>query len=193
MTRLLSFICTLTFLAAVSSPADATTVEERSLRAVVEEAHSIVHGTVISTSSRWTENRSMIVTDVRIEVHDVLKGDPAAEVVVTQPGGKVGRLRVEADGASAFRAGDETILFLRRGKQGRSHVVGLFQGHFRVETDRRGNKMVKGLSPEHVEVVSGSLRPLSAPGPASPAPVPLNRFLGDVRDLVRDTANEGGR
>jgi len=173
----------------------ATTVEQQSLRKMATEAPSIVHGTVVSTSSRWTENRSLIVTDVRFQVHEVLKGDAVSEVVLTQPGGTVGAIRVDADGAVAHRPGEEAILFLKQSPRGHTYVAGLFQGRFNVVEDSRGNKTVRGLSPEHVNVLR------SAPGTggggtlrAGPSgAVPLDDFLGGVRDLVRDAVKDGGR
>ena len=99
MRRICKLAGLLTVLGTSFGVATATTVEEKSFREMVTETSSIVHGTVVSTSSRWTENRSLIVTDVRFQVHEVLKGDEVSEVVVTQPGGRVGAIRVDADGA----------------------------------------------------------------------------------------------
>lgn len=173
----------------------ATTVAERSMRDLVAEAPSIVYGTVVSTTSHWTENRSLIVTDVRVEVEDVLKGEPASQVVVTQPGGSVGKLRVECDGAAAFLPGDRAILFLDRNPGGRTHVVGLFQGRFDVVEDVRGRKMVRGVTTEQARTLgqASARGSLDVPRSPSAAAVPLEQFLGAIRDLVRDVSNEGGR
>jgi len=182
------------FLALGAGSVRATTVPERSLRELTADAPSIVYGKVLSSRSHWTENRSLIVTDVRIQVESVLKGDPVSEVVVTQPGGKVGKLRVEADGAAGFTPGEETILFLDRSPRGVLHVVGLMQGRFDVVADRQGHKTVRGLSPESVGSLRTSMIKMgSAPIQAEGGAVPLDRFLGGLRDLVRDVANEGGR
>src|SRR5262245_59228827 len=96
----------------------ATTVAEMPLRDMVSIAPSIVVGTVESSNSRWNEDHSLIVTDVRIRVTDVIKGHEAGEIIVTQPGGKVGKLRVDVDGAVAYRNGQETVLFLAPDSRG---------------------------------------------------------------------------
>lgn len=198
MTRLLALAGVLVMLAAYNTPTHATTVEAMSLRKMATEAPSIIHGTVVAISSRWTENRSIIVTEIRVEVHEVLKGDDVSEIVVTQPGGTVGSLRVDADGAVVFREGEEAILFLGRSPRGLTYVVGLSQGRFDVEVDRQGRKLVRGLDPEGLNVIRSS----SAPAGTTPAvgdggggrgAVPLDQFLGGVRDLVRDAVKEGGR
>lgn len=182
------------FLAVAAGSARATEVAERSLRQLAADAPTIVHGTVVGSHSHWTENHSLIVTDVRVHVEDVLKGDPVSEVVVTQPGGAVGAIRVEADGAAAFRVGDEAILFLDRSPRGVTHVVGLMQGRFDVVTDAHGRKSVRGLTVEALGNLRSSMTRMgSAPIAAQAGPVPLDRFLGGLRDLVRDVTNQGGR
>jgi len=188
------FFTIVLFLAAAAGSARATEVAERSLRQLAADAPTIVHGTVVGSQSHWTENHSLIVTDVRVHVEDVLKGDPVSEVVVTQPGGAVGAIRVEADGAAAFRVGDEAILFLDRSPRGVTHVVGLMQGRFDVVTDAHGRKSVRGLTVESLGNLRSSMARMgSAPIAAQAGPVPLDRFLGGLRDLVRDVTNQGGR
>jgi hypothetical protein len=174
--------------------ADATTVESRTLRQLTAEATAVVHGTVVASSTHWTDNRSLIVTDYRVQVLDALKGDAVGEIVVTQPGGRVGAVRVDADGATAFRVGDETVLFLGTSARGVTHILGLSQGRFDVVTDARGNKSVRGLSEE----TAGALRRTTAPAGAGVVTtggdaLPLDAFLGGIRELVRDTIKDGGR
>jgi hypothetical protein len=174
--------------------AGATTVSERSLRDLAIESPSIVHGTVVSTSSRWTENQSLIVTDVVIEVSDTLKGNTTGRIVVTQPGGRVGKLRVDVAGATAFRPGEETVLFLKPSGDGTAIVTGLFQGRFGVVPDARGRRVVQGLSGDQLGTLQRASartgRPLSTvPG----RPVELDEFLGGMRSLLQDIQSEGGR
>jgi len=177
-----------------ASTAGATTVAERSLRDLATESPSIVHGRVVSTSSRWTEDQSLIVTDVVIEVSDALKGSAAGQVVVTQPGGRVGKLRVDVAGTTAFRPGEETVLFLQPSADGTAIVTGLFQGRFDVVPDARGRRVVHGLNADQLgslrRAAARTGRPLSTvPG----RPVELDEFLGGMRSLLQDIQNEGGR
>lgn len=182
------------FLTLAAGSARATEVAQRSLRQLTADAPTIVHGTVISSHSHWTKNHSLIVTDVRLRVDDVLKGQAGSEVVFTQPGGTVGALRVEADGAAGFRTGEEAVLFLDTSFRGVVHVVGLMEGRFDVVTDTHGRKTVQGLTAESLGTLRSTMTRMgSAPIRAQAGPVPLDQFLGGMRDLVRDVRNEGGR
>jgi hypothetical protein len=151
-------------------------------------ASTIVHGKVVETSSRWNEAHTLIVTDVRVDVLATAKGDPGATVTLTQPGGRVGKLRVDVPGASPFRAGQEVVLFLREGPDGRLQVPGLSRGRFDVNVDpESARRFVLGIPP--VE---------RAGKPSSPESrlewtevdgrVSLDRFLDDLRWLADQPA-----
>jgi hypothetical protein len=195
MTRLLALAGIVMMLVTYTTPSNATTVEGKSLREMATQAPSIVHGTVVATSSRWTENHSLIVTEIRIAVHDVIKGEDISEVVVTQPGGTVGSLRVDADGAVTFAEGNETILFLDQSPRGITYIVGLSQGRFDVEVNKQGRKIVRGLDPEHLNIVRSSSAPAGDAESTGNgrAGVPLDQFLGGVRELVDEIQLEGGK
>ena len=185
----------------LSGRGEATTAVRLSLEDLTAVSSAVVHGTVVDTQSRWNETGSLIVTDVRIRVADMIKGSPAGEITVTQLGGEVGKLKTEVPGAAAFRAGEETVLFLAEDGRGGLVVAGLSQGRFDVMEDARtGRKTLRGLDPERLQ---GLVRtgPAAAgqgspPGPALTAPdgsVSLERFLNRVRDLVETAGQGGGR
>jgi hypothetical protein len=194
--RAITLFLLVAFCLILANNASATSVVELSLREIAEASNSIVHGTVVTATSRWNEDRTLIVTDVVVKVQDTLKGDPGPRVVITQPGGRVGSLRVDVDGAAVYRPGDEAILFLHPSPRGGARVVGLFQGRFDVAVDpRSGRKVVRGLSAEALGAVL-----LDKPGveteraaPVQRGPVPLEEFLEGVRVLVHDIAREGGK
>lgn len=170
-------------------PAPATTVVRMGVRDLAGSSSAIVHGTVLSTASRWNHDATMIVTDVRVRVAESLKGNPAAEIVFTQPGGSLDGIRTEIPGATPFQAGDEVVLFLAPGPDGDTFVNGLFQGRLQVTVDSKtGKKIVHGLPME----ARASTIPSSAGGEAhdmapSPSnPEPLDRFLGNLRQVVKD-------
>lgn len=164
------------------------------LRELVAESPTIVHGRVLSSSSRWTADRSVIVTDVRLQVIEALKGQEQGEVVIIQLGGEVGALRVEVSGALSFKPGDESILFLHRDTRGRSLVTGFSQGYFAVERDPATHKkVVKGISRDQLDALQ-TIRGTIGPGDRTPGgDVSLDWFKGGMRDLVRDMIKKGGR
>jgi hypothetical protein len=190
--RHLAFLAIACALAVLAPVVSATTVARMDLRELVSTSPSIVYGSVISTQSRWNEDRTLIVTEVRVRVLDALKGEPAGEIIVRHPGGQVGKLLVEVPGASAFRPGEEAVLFLAPGPSGVLWVNGMNQGRYDVtENPRTGEKTVRGLDLEKVQALGVAV---AAQGAAAPGgPVPLNRFLGGLRELVQDVAAKGGK
>ena len=174
-------------------PAAPTTVVRMNLEEMAAASPSIVHGTVTSIESQWNEDRSLIVTDVRIRVLGTVKGDAFAEVVVRQPGGVVGKLKVEVPGMSVYRPGDEVVLFLAPASTGKLHVNGLTQGRFDVVKDpRTGKRTVRGLTPEQIT----RLRPAGAAASAAGGQsgrnrtVPLDQFLDGIRHLVLEISDQ---
>ncbi len=171
----------------------ATTVREMPLRDLVSTAPSIVVGTVESSSSRWNEDRSLIVTDVRIRVTDVIKGQDAGQIVITQPGGRVGKLRVDVDGAAPYLSGQEAILFLAPDAHGHKQVLGLFQGRFDIATDAHtGKKSVHGLKAADFQAMQsakpGVLTEQSAP---SEPTMKLDDFVSGLKGMVQNP--KGGK
>lgn len=182
-----------------AGPLHATSAIPLSVEDLVANSSTIVHGTVVSTRSHWNEDRSLIVTDVTLRVTSLLRGPAAREVVITQPGGSVGKLGVEIPGASAFRPGEETILFARIDGQGNLHPTGLDQGRFPVTTDARtGRKVVRGLAAfegradGQVTIKGSPAAPGATPELAAPGGE-LEDFLGQIRELVRRNDAKGGR
>lgn len=167
-------------LLAVSAPA--TTVVPMNLEEMAMASPDIVHGTVVSTNSHWNEDKTLIVTDVRIRVHDALKGGAAGEITVTQPGGVVGALRVEIPGVAAFRPDQEAVLFLGPQKDGNFAITGLMQGQFDVITDEKtGQKSVRGLTAEKLGA-AGKAAPLQSKDGSEE----LGAFKTRVKKLVHE-------
>ena len=174
--------------------AGATTIPEMNLRDLVTMAPSIVVGTVESSTSRWNDDHSLIVTDVRVRVVDVLKGPSLSELVITQPGGRVGKLRVDVDGASAYTIGNEAVLFVAPDAKGQHQVVGLSRGRFDIVADARsGKKSVHGLKATDVQAIKVAKPGLTdEPAPAaSDRQMQLEDFLSGVRQMV--ATERGGK
>jgi hypothetical protein len=172
----------------------ATTVAQMTLRDMVSMAPSIVVGTVESSSSRWNEDHSLIVTDVRIQVTDVIKGQNVGQVVITQPGGRVGKLRVDVDGAVAYRSGQETVLFLAPDARGHQQVLGVFRGRFDVATNAQtGKKSVQGLKVADVDALTGASKPgVQIEGNAPPErTMDLDSFVSGLKGMVQSP--KGGK
>ena len=154
---------------------------------------SIVHGQVTSVQSRWNEDHSMIISEARIRVLGSVKGESGKEIVVIQPGGVVGKLKIEIPGVGLMRPDDEVVLFLAQGGRGNLHVNGLTQGRFDViQHPRTGVKMVRGLTSSQIQMLR-----LNKPAPGeelrtTAAEVVLDEFLNGVQKIVRDLPKDGG-
>jgi len=193
--RLLSLLLPSVLLSCLTATSEATTVVRMGLQEMTASSTSIVHGTVVGIESRWNEDATMIVTDVSVQVAESLKGDRAGVVVVTQPGGTLDGLRTEVPGASAFELGDEVVLFLAPDPSRQMRINGLFQGRLQVTADpKTGKKLIRGMPLD----ARAFLSPSSSGGvadlpPSADRPVSLDRFLGDLRQLVEEINRTEGK
>lgn len=189
----LSLLSVFVLLSLPTSPVLSTTVVRMNLEELAASSPAIVHGQVISVRSRWNDDRSMIITEARIRVLGSIKGEPGSEVMVIQPGGILGKLKVEIPGVGLMLPDDEVVLFLAPGGGGNLYVNGLTQGRFDVVLDpRTGIKTVRGLTSSQIQTLRHG-----EPGPgaevgATPGNVALDEFLDGVQKIVRDLPEDGG-
>jgi hypothetical protein len=179
----LRFIAALALLAC--APALATTALFADLPELAARAELVIRGKVMSSESRWTDDGRRIVTDVQVEVAEVLKGAPRARLTVRQPGGQVGTLGQRVDGVAAFTVGEEVVLFLERRPDDSFHLAGMAQGKLRVErtTDGRAAYAV----PESVGEMF-LLDPLTR-APRSPRTQALE--LEELRAVISESVKSG--
>jgi hypothetical protein len=165
-------------------PTQGTSLSPLRVERLVQLSEEIVHGTVAAAESRWTPDRSSIVTETRIQVFETLKGEGGAEIVLTQLGGTVGAPRVEVPGIGAILPGQEALFFVSRDERGVRSLTGLSQGRFDVRSDlATGAKVI--LAPSVDASMAESTIDRSAPTIATVQP--LEDFLGSIRDLVEKT------
>ena len=122
----------LALLAAVS--AQATTLVHLSLEQLSQASSDVVRGRAVSQEVRWNDSHTQILTVTTVEIEQTLKGTPRRTMVIEQPGGAVGNLRVRVSGTVAFRAGASYFLFLEPAGAGSTfyRVTGMAQGAYRV-------------------------------------------------------------
>ena len=102
---------------------------------LVEAADAVVLGEVQSLRSVRSRG-GRILTRVRVEIEEVLKGDLAADTVtLTQPGGRVGGMRRVTYGSPSFHVGERVLLILTRGPDGTLHTSHLAMGKFGIVLD----------------------------------------------------------
>lgn len=172
------------FLMALPAVPSATVLVPIEFRELVSISSTIVHGRIVDVRSDWIDGRRSIETFLTIDAVDYLKGSAGATLVVRVPGGQIGRYRTIFVGAPEFQRGDEVVLFLRS-YAGRTVIVGLSQGAFRVTGDASGRRVV--ASPVLMGTPGAGAETVVR-GDATRRPLPVDAF----RDLVKRLVAGGG-
>ena len=121
---------------------------------LINGADRIVVGQIGEGDSRWEGGR--IVTDVRVDVSETVKGERAQSITVTVPGGSIGGIGMRSSLAPSMTPGEKSLLFLRRA--GDTHVVyGLRAGKWPVGSNN-GDETVQWRSPRSSTSQPRSLR-----------------------------------
>jgi hypothetical protein len=115
---------------------------------LVDRASCIVEGRVTSLSSRWTDDRSAIVTEVTIQATDALLGSTNL-LTFLYKGGVVGDLEQRVSDMPVVTNGQRLLVFLRaltpeEARLGRTDtlrgrrytLVGAAQGLYRIQNSR---------------------------------------------------------
>ena len=175
----------------ITAPAGATTLMRMGLEELVAANSTIVVGEVLAAESRWNEDATFIVTDVRFAASDVLKGRLAeTELTVTVPGGKIGNRAHLLIGAAELVPGHSYVLFLSRMNlmgAGEALVVrDLIQGAFDIRMDKDGLRAVsQALRHPLMPDRSGQALP-----PGEEKGMLINAMLSEIRQIE---ARQGAR
>jgi hypothetical protein len=158
---------------------------------LVQRSAVVVRGTVADV--RVEECAAGFVTVYRFRVADTWKGGSAPEIEILVPGGTDGTRGTAVWGVPEFRAGDEEILFLNAGRDGRFRVSELLLGAFEVVEDTAGKRFAMRT---HIALGDvGYARTGRAGGEASDdtEPVEPARELDAFRAVVRAPASPAAR
>lgn len=136
--------------ACVVAPLGATTLKRMSLDDLVFDNATIVRGQVLDAVSRWNDDHTFMLTDVRIAIDETIKGRVRGETItVTLMGGRIGDMTTLVIGSAELIPGNSYVLFLNRedlpGARAltvRDHV----QGAFDIVPGQTGPKAVSQAS-----------------------------------------------
>lgn len=159
--------------------AEATIAKAMRFDEKVENAAAIVVGKVVAQRSQWDAARNWILTYSTFRIEKTLKGQPAQEITIVTPGGKVGDVAQDVVGVPHFREGEEHVVFVRNSQAGPT-VLYFEQGAYRLEKNDRGDRMVNPLVSSAVLV--DTQRGVAV---APERPRPLREFEDNIRDSVR--------
>jgi hypothetical protein len=180
--------CLIAFGAAAA--ASASTFGRAGLDYLVAENELIVAGEVVDAKSYWNETATLIVTEVRLAVSDVLKGKlEESEVTVMVPGGTIGDRTNLVVGGAELETGRSYVVFLRRGDlpgpKGTRMVSDHCPGVFEIQMGKDGLRAVS-QAVRHALVPDGAGQAEALGGAEG---LPFNAMKQSVRERVQ----RGGR
>lgn len=101
--------------ASFASPSGAATLRRAGLEQLVADNRTVVVGEVVDAHSYWNADNTFILTDVRVEVAEVLKGEAGPVMTITLMGGTVGDLTTLIVGGPELVPGRSYVLFVAEG------------------------------------------------------------------------------
>ena len=164
----------------------ASVVKALSLEDLTRKADLIVVGVGAESQARRNDDGRLIVTDVSVDVQQVLKGDAKAgdDVIVTLLGGTLDGLGLRVPGEASIPTGQPALLFLYRASNGRDlRVVGMAQGVMPMQDQRGTTIIIPGGSGSALVDRNANGKLQDAP-PALLRPEPADKLLNRVRALA---------
>lgn len=108
----------------------AATLERLTIEQMAQQATAVVRGRV--GEARTARFGALVYTLHGFDVEEQWTGAPIASLEVAVPGGTYEGVTYSFGGTPELKAGEEYLLFLWTGPSGRTQIVGLSQGVFRV-------------------------------------------------------------
>lgn len=183
-------LATIASVAGVAAPASATTLVRQSVEELAAANGTVVVGEVLGAHSYWNDEKSFILTDVRIATSDLIKGSAAGEVTVTLMGGQVGETTTLIIGGAHLVPGRSYVLFLNEenlpGAKGVLTVRDHVQGAFDVVLGGDGGLRAVSQANSH-PLLADRLGSIDVPGGTKG--FPLSAMLLSLRETI---ARQGG-
>lgn len=107
---------------------------------LVNQSDYIVRAVVKSVVSDYAKPGSKkIVTQVELEVKEVIAGKPPSPLVLHVMGGKVGQHEMIVEGAPQFTVGEESVLFIRNNGRQIIPLVAMMHGIYPIRKTADGS------------------------------------------------------
>jgi hypothetical protein len=142
----------------------ATIILPRDLGAMASASTDIIRGKVVSMESRWNDDKTLIVTDVQLQVTEVFKGKAAPQATLELLGGRVEEIALDVVGSPSFALGEDVVVFATAGKDGRLRLPSLAQEKFTVEESAGGKAWVRNDQQAFGSLLPGETLALDADG-----------------------------
>jgi hypothetical protein len=151
----------------------AATFEKVTDAALVERSNVVVVGHVLDAASRQRADGS-IVTDYRLAVEDVLKGQAAGTITITEFGGMANGLLFIVPGSVTYTTGSRVVAFLNARTDGTFFTSHMALGRFAFESRRNVEVLTRDERGVEMQDQTRALQPRD-PG----------QFLTYVREAAR--------
>jgi hypothetical protein len=128
---LLIFLASVLFIFVYLSTAQAA-VLQMDREEIIQRSKLILVGTILEKNPRWNKKKTLIVTDYRLKVDEVLFGEANKEITLTFAGGFLpGEGGHRVSGVPSFTVGEQVLLMLDSyDRPSFSPVTGMYQGSF---------------------------------------------------------------
>jgi hypothetical protein len=185
--RVLCGVMAVAIAASLAAPASATTLKRMDVEDLVAANETVLVGQVLDARSYWNKDKTFILTDVRVSVNEVVKGNlQDQEITVTLMGGRVGDLTTLIIGGAELLPGKSYLLFLNEeslpGKARVQTVRDHCQGAFDLVIGKDGGLHAVSQANRH-PLVPDALGYIDAPGGVQGTP--FNAMIQSIRDLAK--------
>lgn len=152
---------------------------------MVKAADNVFVGTVEAVESYYIKE-NVIVTDITIQTGDNVKGhlNKGGNLVLRQPGGRVGPVLRYTTDLPQFREGEEVVLFLQTEKRTGPAVVCGARGKLTVQTDPLNGEKYVALG-GRVSASNEGAKDNDLGGKEPPKRMKLDAFKDYLRDIDR--------
>ena len=118
--------------------------ESNSLENLMDRAEIIIIGTVAEINSQWNKDKTSILTFVKINIEENIKGNNAKkEITVRVLGGEVEEIRMHVSNSPEFKVGERYLCFLQKDTDNTFAITGWEAGKFISENGYWTNKTSK--------------------------------------------------
>ncbi|HAR42872.1 MAG TPA: hypothetical protein DCS07_09635 [Bdellovibrionales bacterium] len=131
--------------------AGATTFYERPFEETVQDAPTIVRGSIGNSYADWSkglDGTKRIYTYFDVQVTEVLKGSAQKpSLVLRQLGGEKDGVGLQIAGSASFERGEDVVIFTgKRNGDGSYELLGLSMGKLNFEKDENGHEYLVGAA-----------------------------------------------
>ena len=148
--------------------AQATITRVQDLDALARDSDVVVRGMVQSVESRWVGDgpQKSIVTRIKVQVAEQLKGETGSVAEIVQPGGVIPESDIGqiVHGMAEFQRGEEVVVFLKKHAPSATTfaVTGMAQGKYTVERSSDGKDAFAVPSAIDAALVDGDGFPVTS-------------------------------